>query len=323
MKETSSGANVKDKDLKNVQTLISVKDNMTKVYELNDQTMLVLDQLDESLKFLSANGIQKDKEIKMTKKLFDEWTSLKKLAKDVKKEIAPLVDNESKKNAATIHRHEEDLKQYTTAMKKRDFYRYDTGRETAIASLEKVNSEIDSFIEKTNELKYNATKFEHPEMIEASEGQIGVIQNEVNLFKELWGHIDACQTIFRGYLDNTWEETKTDEMEEEVKKLERTLKGMKVDKKCNTYIGILEEIKTWLKFLPLCGQLRDPSMRERHWDMVREKVKANFVIDANLKLEDIYNLNLGKYAEDVEEITDQANQEAKMEKTLNAIEAFW
>jgi dynein heavy chain len=105
-------------------------------------------------------------------------------------------------------------------------------------------------------------------------------------------------------MDNTWEDTKTDVMEEEVKKQERTLKSMKVDKKCNAYIGILEEIKKWLKFLPLCGQLRDPSMRERHWDMIRSKVNSDFVIDSNLKLSHIYHLELGKIAEDVEEICD-------------------
>ena len=98
---------------------------------------------------------------------------------------------------------------------------------------------------------------------------------------------------------------------------------MKVDKKCNAYIGLLEEIKKWLKFLPLCGQLRDPSMRPRHWDMIREKAKTGLIIDKDLRLIDIYNLELGKIAEDVEEITDQAMQEAKMEKTLNIIEAFW
>lgn len=141
--------------------------------------------------------------------------------------------------------------------------------------------------------------------------------------QDLWAHIATCQGIFNGYMDNSWEETKTDEMEEEVKKLERTLKSMKVDKKSNAYIGILEEIKKWIKFLPLCGQLRDPSMRERHWDMIRNKVGVNFVIDENLKLVHIYKLELDKISEDVEEITDQASQEAKMEKTLNAIEEFW
>jgi dynein heavy chain len=42
-----------------------------------------------------------------------------------------------------------------------------------------------------------------------------------------------------------------------------------------------------------------------------------------LLLKDIYDLNLGKYQDDVEEITDQAKQEAKMEKTLAKIEVIW
>ena len=122
--------------------------------------------------------------------------------------------------------------------------------------------------------------------------------------QELWTHIVKCQDIFLHYMENTWEETNVDSMDEEVKRLEKELKGFKVDKKCNTYIGILEEIKTWLKFLPLCGTLRDPAMRERHWDMIRAKVNAPIVIDANLRLREIYDLELGKIAEDVEEVCD-------------------
>ena len=284
MKDTSAGAKTSDKDLTDVKTLIGVKDCMEQVFLQKDQKTLLLDQLDESLKFLQSHGISKDKEMKQTKKLFDEWASLNKLAKDVKKEIAPMVDNESKRNAAVITRHEEDLKTYVAAMKKRDFYRYDTGRENSLLALEKVNDEIKDFQEKTDELKYNAAKFEHPQAIEASEVKISEIRNEVGLMQVLWDHIATCQGIFDGYMTNTWEGTNVESMEEEVKGLEKTLKAMKVDKKCNAYNGILEEIKKWLKFLPLCGALRDPSMRERHWDMIREKVGVNFTVNATTRL---------------------------------------
>ena len=172
MKETSSGASVKDKDLSDVKTLIGVKDCMEVVYNQKDSTILSLDQLDETLKFLQANNISKDKEIKQTQKLFNEFTSLQKLAKDVKKEISPLVDKEAKQNVQKITAHEENLKTYITAMKKRDFYRYDTGRDQALQSLQKVDSEISDFIGTTEGLKYSAEKFEHPTAIETSEGKI-------------------------------------------------------------------------------------------------------------------------------------------------------
>lgn len=93
-------------------------------------------------------------------------------------------------------------------------------------------------------------------------------------------------------------------MEDEVKKLMKTLKDMKVDKRANAYLGILEEIKKWLIFLPLIAELRDQAMRERHWGAVRKIVKVNFVVDSKLILQDVYNLNLGDHKEDVEEITD-------------------
>ena len=112
-------------------------------------------------------------------------------------------------------------------------------------------------------------------------------------------------------------------MEDEVKKLMKTLKDMKIDKKANAYQGILEEIKKWLVFLPLIAELADDSMRDRHWDSIKKRLGAEFTIDDKLLLRDIYELNIGKYQEDVEEITDQARQEAKMEKTLAKLDGSW
>ena len=47
------------------------------------------------------------------------------------------------------------------------------------------------------------------------------------------------------------------------------------------------------------------------------------MIDENLFLKDIYDLQLHKIQEDVEEITDQAKQEAKMEKILDKLDEVW
>jgi hypothetical protein len=45
-------------------------------------------------------------------------------------------------------------------------------------------------------------------------------------------------------------------------------------------------------------------MRPRHWDMIKKKCGVQFTIDENLLLQFIFDLNLGKIQEDVEEITD-------------------
>lgn len=141
--------------------------------------------------------------------------------------------------------------------------------------------------------------------------------------KMLWDHIDDCQNVFNRFMLNKWVDTQPDVMDEEVKKLMKSLKDMKVDKKANAYAGLLEEIKKWIVFLPLITELADTAMRDRHWNDLKSKVGQQFTIDDNLLLKDIYDLNLGKYAEDVEEITDQAKQESKMEIRLASIEVIW
>jgi len=160
MKETSVGCKADDKELNDVKTLIGVKDCMESVFSKNDSTVLSLDQLDEALKFLQSNGISKDKEMKQTKKLFDDFNSLKKTAKDTKKKIQPMVEKESKTNASNITKHEDELKTYIVSLKKKDIYKYDTGRDQALSSLKLVDEEIKEKIAQTEVLRYNAEKFE-------------------------------------------------------------------------------------------------------------------------------------------------------------------
>jgi dynein heavy chain len=241
----------------------------------------------------------------------------------MKKEITPLVASETLKNTNSITKLEDDLKVYQQEMKKREFYKYDCGREMASKKLDGVFTEINDFETKISDYGYISSKFANGNMIDNAQKMVDAIKVEVTNMRGLWDHISYCQQIFQDNLAVKWEVTNCGDMEDKVKVLQKTLKEMKVDKKTNAYNGLLEEIKKWLLFLPLIAELRDPAMRERHWNKLRDKVNVQFVVDAKLTLRDIYNLNLNKYAEDVEETTDQAKQEAKMEKTLTKLNETW
>jgi hypothetical protein len=67
------------------------------VFNQNDDMVLRLDCLDEALRMFHEHQIAKDSQMKQIKRLFDEWTGLKKLVKDIRKEISPLVANENEK----------------------------------------------------------------------------------------------------------------------------------------------------------------------------------------------------------------------------------
>ena len=315
---------LKDKDLKVVKVLLGVKTEVESTFAEADKIALQIDQLQEAMALFSNHkvAVPKDQSGKYNK-LAGTWVNIKKLAKEVQKTIKPIVAQENDINNQNIKKLEEDITSFTQDMKKREFFQYSCGATKAIQKLDGVYSELKIFEDGRDTYGDNAAKFGNPDLIQKAVKDIEGIKVTIDNMKSLWDHVDLCQKAFSRFMNNKWIETQPFEMEDEVKKLMKTLKDMKVDKRANAYAGILEEIKKWLVFLPLIAELADKSMRPRHWDSIKAKVGVQFTIDDNLILKDIYDLNLGKYQEDVEEITDQARQEAKMEKTLEKLQETW
>lgn len=168
------------------------------------------------------------------------------------------------------------MKKYAQDLKTREFYKYDCGRTLALSKLDAVYAEIREHEDRIQNFGHTAEKFGNANLIDGCVKQAEAIKVEMGNMKMLWDHISLCQQTFVSYLGNTWSNTDPFAMEDEVKKLMKTVKDMKVDKRANAYIGILDEIKKWIVLLPLIGELRDPAMRDRHWDAIRNKVKKNF-----------------------------------------------
>jgi dynein heavy chain len=116
-------------------------------------------------------------------------------------------------------------------------------------------------------------------------------------------------------------------MEDEIKKFRKFLIDMKgIDKRSNVFTGISDDLRKWATFIPLLSELKDPSMNtsdSRHWKEVKAVVKQDFNIGDEMELEVIWNLKLFDYKDRIEEITEQAKQELKMEKGIDLIVNFW
>jgi dynein heavy chain len=145
--------------------------------------------------------------------------------------------------------------------------------------------------------------------------------------EKLWQHIKKCQNRFDDYLKLKWTQMDIGEMEDEIKKMRTGLQPIKIaDRKCNTFVGISEEIKRWSIFIPMISDLKHESMTtvdDRHWSKVKHTVKQDFVVDQNLELKKLWLLRLFDYKEAIEEFCEIAKNEAKMEKEINAIIEFW
>eukprot|EP01051_Picozoa_sp_SAG22_P026690 SAG22_NODE_8549_length_646_cov_1.279707_1_plen_203_part_10 len=82
-------------------------------------------------------------------------------------------------------------------------------------------------------------------------------------------------------------------------------------------------VKNMLVSLPLVGDLRHPSMRDRHWAELMSVTNKHFEFTDGFKLKDLLDLELHKFGDDVGEIVDQAQKEEKMEQTLKLLDETW
>lgn len=91
MVESKKELVTKDKDMKDVKVLLNIKEHAEALQRDTDLITLNIDQLDESLKLFQAAKLSKDSQLKGLTSINKNWGDLKKIVKETKKEIAPLV----------------------------------------------------------------------------------------------------------------------------------------------------------------------------------------------------------------------------------------
>jgi dynein heavy chain, axonemal len=79
--------------------------------------------------------------------------------------------------------------------------------------------------------------------------------------------------------------------------------------------------------VPLVALLQSPAMRERNWAHLFEKTNCTHIpsplVDENVTLGHILSMSLHSITPEVEEITDRATKEQKMETTISEIRLRW
>ncbi|OQS07437.1 dynein heavy chain [Thraustotheca clavata] len=89
--------------------------------------------------------------------------------------------------------------------------------------------------------------------------------------------------------------------------------------------GILKKmIDDFTDILPLLQELSKASIKPRHWDAVMEKTHTSFDVNAaDFKLQALMDANIVNYKTEIEEITDGADKQLKIEIALGEINERW
>jgi len=102
-------------------------------------------------------------------------------------------------------------------------------------------------------------------------------------------------------------------------------KAIKDNPGCMTIAtSIKKEIEQFRPLLPLIIALRNPGMRERHWDLLSEKLPFPFKPGEDMTLTRVLDdFKLQNYLEVISKVGDSAGKEYQIESSLEKMEAVW
>ncbi|KAJ8047551.1 Dynein heavy chain 3, axonemal [Holothuria leucospilota] len=160
--------------------------------------------------------------------------------------------------------------------------------------------------------------------------ELEVIQEMKEPYHRLWSSAVKFHQLHDKWMNGPLLEVNAEDVEEEVQNLWRTsYKLTKLFAKPDligpmraaaTIKGKLEKFKI---NMPLVHALCNPGIKERHWNMMSEKVGFNMTPQEDTPLVEVLQMGLEKYVDELGQISGQASKEYALEKALSKMQNDW
>ncbi|KAJ3276290.1 Dynein heavy chain 3, axonemal [Terramyces sp. JEL0728] len=147
-------------------------------------------------------------------------------------------------------------------------------------------------------------------------------------YKKLWETASQFQSEYSKWMGGAFTDINAELLEETVSnmfrvsfKLIKTFSEQPVPKKVAE--SVKNKLEKFKSYIPLITILRNPGLKERHWQAISEVVGQTVVPDENTTLTKILDMNLGAHLAQFEVISDAASKEHSLQNTLNKMKDDW
>ena len=196
--------------------------------------------------------------------------------------------------------------------------------------LQKLTSEIED-LQKTaytyrsyqKNFKVEVTKFDE------LEETIG----EIKLKELLWNSIEEWDVLFDEWKSMAFEKLEPEALNQLVNKYGKNAYQVEKGLPPNLLVPKLKQRVDEMRLkMPMITDLRNPSLKKRHWDIINQVIGYTPVVGAAAAADDEANrfdlnrlirLNAFDHAERIQEISGQASSEASLETILKKVEDSW
>ncbi|CAF0885207.1 unnamed protein product, partial [Didymodactylos carnosus] len=302
------------------QSLVNVMGHLGAVREKQPIFDMMFEPLKQKLELLKSYGQEISDDIyERLNVLPEKWTNTKKLALNVKQQVAPLQTNEVanlRKKIASF-----DVRQYEFREKFRKELPFGYDSKNVYKRLDKGHMDISGMEREMLQLNSSAALFEVnvPDF-----KQVKQCRKEIKLLKQLWDYITLIQTTFEDWKKTKWREINAEQMDIECKKFAKDIRTLDKEMRAwNAYTGLDDAVKNMITSLRAVTELQNPAIRERHWLELMQATGVKFEMTDSTTFADLLALRLHQYEDEVKGIVDKAVKEMAMEKVLRELDNTW
>ncbi|KAM9001324.1 dynein axonemal heavy chain 17 [Sarcophilus harrisii] len=300
--------------------LVTVMGHLMKVKERQIATDHMFEPLKQTIELLKTYGEEMPEEIHTKlQELPEQWTQTKKVAIQVKQNVAPLQANEV--NIIRRKCQQFELKQHEF----REFFRRDAPFNftdpAPYKSLNKQQKSIATMESIMEQLSKSAGLFE---VTVPDYKQLKACHKEVRLLKELWDMIILVNASIDDWKTTKWKDINVEQMDFDCKKFAKDVRSLdKEMRPWDAFVGLDNTVKNMITSLRAVSELQNPAIRDRHWQQLMQATQVKFEMSDQTTLADLLQLNLHRFEDEVRGIVDKAVKESGMEKVLRSLDSTW
>jgi dynein heavy chain, axonemal len=151
------------------------------------------------------------------------------------------------------------------------------------------------------------------------------MEKDIKLLKRMWGATAEWETTWDCWKNGRFSDLEVDAMELEAGKYNKTLVQLGREiKSWSVWQALNNKIAQFRQTMPLIMDLRNPTIRPRHWENLMSEISRSF--DPNgpdFTLEKVFDLGLVQFADYIGEMSANSNKEYSIEQAMLQIEERW
>ena len=194
--------------------------------------------------------------------------------------------------------------------------------EGAFSALEKYRQNVKELRKAEEDKRFGVELFK---INYAPNADLEYVEKEIKNLEEVWNLKNEWDNKWKDFSAIKFNGADLDQLEDLSDDFQKTIKGYSKELgKLDVVQGLKATIDNFKLTLPLIRNLREPYMRESHWNSLSKHLGSLIEPESeNFTLKEVFKLNLIQHAEAVREVCDVAKEEFKIESALKKIEEKW